>query len=86
MNISNKWVCITKDWDFFTYGKIYEGELQGNLLNVPNDLGEYYLPALFRYEAIETHKESRRYGIPRKKVYYFITLEEWRQQRIEKII
>jgi hypothetical protein len=83
----NKWVCVTKAWDSFTYGKIYEGELQGDLLNVPNDFGEYHLPALFRHEPIEIYKESRRYyGIPTKKVYYFITLEEWREQQIEKIL
>jgi hypothetical protein len=83
----NKWVCIIKSWDSFTYGKIYEGELQGDLLNVPNDFGEYHLPALFRYEPIENYKESRRYyGIPNKKVYYFITFEEWREQQINKIL
>jgi hypothetical protein len=91
---NSKWVCVTKSWDSFTYGKIYEGELlrsnkeiDGDLLNVPNDFGEYHLPALFRYEPIENYKESRRYyGIPRKKVYYFITLEEWREQQINKIL
>jgi hypothetical protein len=92
---NSKWVCVTKSWDSFTYGKIYEGELlrsnkaiDGDLLNVPNDFGEYHLPALFRYaitkdegtHAMDNHKESR------KKVYYFITLEEWREQQIEKIL
>jgi len=84
---NSKWICVTKSWDSFTYGKIYEGELQGDLLNVPNDFGEYLLPALFRSEPIENYKESRRYyGIPTKKVYYFITLEEWRERRIDDIL
>ena len=83
---NSKWVCVTKSWDSFTYGKIYEGELlrsnksiDGDLLNVPNDLGEYHLPALFRY-AITKDEGTH------VKVYYFITLEEWREQQIEKIL
>jgi hypothetical protein len=84
---NSKWICVTKSWDSFTYGKIYEGELQGSLLNVPNDFGEYNLPALFTTESIDNHKESRRYyGMSKKKVYYFIPLEEWREQQINKIL
>ena len=79
--MKTKWVCVTKYWDSFTYGKIYEVELQGDLLNVPNDFGNYHLPALFRWETIEDYKEHQK-----RKVYYFISIEEWREQRIEKII
>lgn len=83
----NKWVCVTKDWDTFTYGKIYEGEVNGSLLDVPNDLGERTYPSISGSIPIENYKESRRYfGEPTKKVYYFITLDEWRQQQIEKIL
>ena len=85
--MKTKWVCVTKDWDTFTYGKTYEGELEGDLLNVPNDFGNYHLPCLFRWETIENYKEARRYyGAPKRKVYYFITLEEWREQQINKIL
>jgi hypothetical protein len=94
MNNSDKWVCVTKSWDSFTYGKIYEGDLEGELLNVPNDFGEYHLPALYRWEPIDNYKESKRFYvdsrqmefIPKRKVYYFITLEEWREQQIVKIL
>lgn len=82
-----KWVCVTKDWDTFTYGKIYEGEVNGSLLDVANDLGERTYPAISGSIPIGNYKESRRYfGAPTKKVYYFITLDEWRQQQIEKIL
>ena len=82
----NKWVCVTKDWDTFTYGKIYEGEVNGSLLDVPNDLGERTYPALYGVEPIIRMMEIRSFGHPTKKLYYFIPLEEWREKQINQII
>jgi hypothetical protein len=75
-----KWVCVTKYWENFTYGKVYEGDISGSLLDVENNIGERTLPALYRKECTEYLLE------PTKKIYYFIPLEEWREQQIEKIL
>jgi hypothetical protein len=95
----NKWVCITNELTHhnFTYGKIYEGKSfpLNNLLDTRNDLGvkklvQYYsdIPigdhchdSLGRgpFGRIENFKESER-------TYFFIELEEWRNQQIDKII
>lgn len=84
--MKTKWVCVTKDWDTFTYGKVYEGELNGSLLDVENDFGERHLPALYGVEPIIRMTDVRSFGQPTNKVYYFITLEEWREQQINKIL
>jgi hypothetical protein len=70
-----KWVCVCKIWDKFTYGKVYEGELNSNgtLLDVKNDLGESCLPAFFR-------------KVNGDKKYYFIEFQEWRQIKLNKIL
>lgn len=68
--MKTKWVCVTKDWDTFTYGKVYEGKLDGSLLDVKNDRGERWYPALFGSGG----------------VYYFIPIEEWREKQINKIL
>jgi hypothetical protein len=73
-----KWVCVTKDWKGFTYGKTYEGELNGTLLDVPDDTGYRSHPSLFR--------KSINKKPPTEKVYYFLTLEEWREKQINEII
>jgi len=63
-------VCITKDWDAFTYGKKYEvlmdqfGPDRMSIVDVMNDRGERYMPA------------SK----------YFVTLDEWRQMQIDELI
>jgi hypothetical protein len=51
-------------------------KVSDKVLNVPNDFGEYHLPALFRSDQ-KNYKE---------RVYYFITLEEWRERRIDDIL
>lgn len=62
-------VCITKDWQSFTYGKKYEvlmdqfGPDRMGIVDVMNDAGQRYMPASS----------------------YFITLEEWREMRIDEI-
>ena len=64
-------VCITKDWESFTYGKKYEVLMDqiGSIIDVANDRGLRHMPC---YEG----KDNR----------YFMTLEEWRLTRIDEII
>lgn len=81
-----KWVCITKDWEHFTYGKTYEGELVGSLLDIENDIGDKPMPCLHGVRQIISMMNKRYYGPPTEKVYYFLTLEEWRNKQIEDII
>jgi len=81
-----KWVCVTKDWESFTYGKIYEGELNGSLLDVPDDTGYRSHPCLHGVREVITMMGGRYYGPPTEKVYYFLTLEEWREKQINEII
>ena len=81
-----KWVCITKDWEHFTYGKIYEGDLNTTLLDIENDIGERHMPCLYGSEVIISKMNKRYYGPPTKRVYYFLTLEEWRDKQIDDVI
>lgn len=76
-----RWVCVTDKFDKFTYGKIYEEALSGllskNLLNIPNDDGEYHLPTQWGYDGLDNFIE------------YFVTEERWqeiRKQKINKIL
>ena len=73
-----RWICVTDKFDKFTYGKVYEGELQGkNLLNIPNDEGGYHLPAKWGYDS------------PNNFIEYFVDEERWqeiRKQKINKIL
>ena len=63
-------VCVTKDWDAFTYGKKYEvlmdqfGPDRMSIVDVMNDRGDRYMPAS----------------------NYFVTLDEWRQMQIDELI
>jgi len=63
-------VCITKDWETFTYGKQYTvlmdqfGPDRMSIVDVMNDQGQRYMPAS----------------------NYFVTLDEWREMRIDEII
>jgi len=82
----NKWVCVTKDWGSFTYGKIYEGELNGSLLDVCDDTGYRSHPCLHGSREIIPMMNTRYYGPPTEKVYYFIPLDEWRDKQIDEII
>ncbi len=69
-------VCICKNWENFTYGKKYQvlSDTEYSLINVVNDIGEYPLPSLYGYDG------------PNKKVYYFATLEEWREMQIDMVL
>ena len=59
-------VCITKNWQTYTYGKKYEVLMDqlGSIIDVMNDQGQRYMPAS----------------------NYFVTLEEWREMKIDEII
>ena len=63
-------VCITKNWQTYTYGKKYEvlmdqfGPDRMGVVDVMNDQGQRYMPAS----------------------NYFVTLEEWRVMKIDEII
>jgi hypothetical protein len=63
-------VCITRDWERFTYGKKYEVLMDqiGNVIDVANDQGLRHMPC---YEGAGSR--------------YFATLEEWRCMRIEEL-
>jgi hypothetical protein len=67
------WVCITRNFSNFTYGKIYEGVDRISVLDIPNDEGERHLPAKFGYNG------------PGNFVEYFVTLEKWQEIRNNKI-
>lgn len=82
-----KWVCVTKNFKNYIYGKIYEGDLRGDLLNVPNDFGWFDKPSLYYIEEVTNYKFStKRHGVPNKRIYHFITLEEWRENLLEQIL
>ena len=87
IKIINKWVCVTKDWENFTYGKVYEGNISGSLLDVENDAGERTSPCL---SGIKTHTNIYGVGLydkmVKEKVSYFIQLDEWRENQINKIL
>ena len=63
-------VCITKNWQTYTYGKKYEvlmdqfGPDRMGVVDVMNDQGQRYMPAS----------------------NYFVTLNEWRGMKIDEII
>ena len=63
-------VCITKNWQTYTYGKKYEvlmdqfGPDRMGVVDVMNNQGQRYMPAS----------------------NYFVTLEEWREMKIDEII
>jgi hypothetical protein len=63
-------VCITKDWQTYTYGNKYEvlmdqfGPDRMSIVDVMNDRGQRYMPAS----------------------NYLVTLEEWRVMKIDEII
>lgn len=84
---TNKWVCVTKYWENFTYGKVYEGNISGSLLDVKNDVGERTSPCL---SGIKTHTNIYGVGLydkmVKEKVNYFIPLEEWREEQLNKIL
>lgn len=67
-------VCICKSWENFTYGKKYKvlSEKHYNLVDVTNDIGENPIPCLYGYDRGE-------------RIYYFTTLEGWREMQMNEI-
>ena len=78
--MNKKWVCVTKSFLNFTYGKVYEGELSssGTILNVTDDIGNKPQPSYYR-PWFERPFDDVKY-------YYFISLEEWRNRKINEIL
>ncbi len=48
-------VCITKDWQTYTYGKKYEVLMDqlGSIIDVMNDQGQRYMPASKYFVTLE---------------------------------
>ena len=67
----DKVVCICKDWENWTYGKIYTlyDDPLGSLCPVMNDKSQYSLPALY-------HPNG----------YYFVTPEIFREMKLGEIL
>lgn len=78
--MNKKWVCVTKDFENFTYGKVYEGELNssGTILNVTNDVGNKPLPSYYRPWSKRPYDGIR--------YFYFLSLEDWRERKINKVL
>jgi hypothetical protein len=76
-----KLVCVTKGFQNFTYGKIYDATIYSNshpVLDIINDLGEKGSPMMY---GVLLDKEQR--GL---KIDYFITIEQWRENQINQVI
>lgn len=83
-----KWVCITKKFGYFTYGKTYIGKKIGGLLDIVNDNGDKSMPALYG-STVESnvYDSGFLYGGPKTtKIIYFIPLKEWREKQIDKLL
>ena len=67
----DKVVCICKEWENWTYGKIYTlyDDPLGSLCPVMNDKSQYSLPALY-------HPNG----------YYFVTPEIFREMKLGEIL
>jgi len=66
-------VCITKYFEHFTYGKTYkveEDQESDSLVDIQNDRGDRYLPAM--------------YGS--KRIYYFVKYEDYINDKIDDIL
>jgi hypothetical protein len=51
-------VCVTKDWQTYTYGKKYEVLMDqlGSIIDVMNDQGQRYMPASNYFVTLEEWK------------------------------
>ena len=81
-------VCVVKNKTGFTYGKSYEVLHTDGLtyIDIIDDNGNRPIPFLYGVEDIVNYKESvRYYGVPQKRVDYFIYLDEWRESQLNKI-
>lgn len=67
-------VCITNQFENFTYGKKYQIlAIYYNVVDVVNDIGENPITSIYGWDGD-------------RKVYYFTTVEKWREMRIQSII
>jgi len=67
----DKVVCICKNWESYTYGKVYTlyYDVLGGLCPVMNDKSQYSLPALYYPGG-----------------YYFVTPEIFREMKLGEIL
>lgn len=54
-------VCITKDWQTYTYGKKYEVLMDqlGSIIDVMNDQGQRYMPASNYFVTLNEWREMK---------------------------
>ena len=54
-------VCITKDWQTYTYGKKYEVLMDqlGSIIDVMNDQGQRYMPASKYFATLEEWRSMK---------------------------
>lgn len=54
-------VCITKNWQTYTYGKKYEVLMDqlGSIIDVMNDQGQRYMPASNYFVTLEECREMK---------------------------
>lgn len=77
-NLQITLICNTKSFNGFTFGKMYKGYVNyGNIFNTLNDKGEISSPCITGIRWIFDRTE---------KVDYFISLDEWREIRIKKLL
>jgi len=82
-------VCVTDEFSFYTKDKKYQllKDVNGTVLEIVNDKGKIEHPSYYGVRAVENYKFSKRiFGAITHKVYYFISLEEWREHRINQIL
>lgn len=78
-------VCVTDEFAFYTKGKKYQllRDVNDTVLEIVNDKGQVEHPSYYG----ENYKfTERRFGARTHKVYYFISIEEWREHRINQIL
>lgn len=85
------WIfCVTDEFAFYTKGKKYQllKDVNGTVLEIVNDKGQVEHPSYYGVrEVIDNYKfTERRFGARTHKVYYFISIEEWREDRINQIL
>jgi hypothetical protein len=67
------WYCSTKNFQYFTYGKMYECvEHRGSYLMLINDLGHVSSPSIIT-------KSGKEYSVN------FMTPHQWSEKRTKKI-
>lgn len=85
----NKWVCVVDDLDGFEYSKTYVmEEISDDLLFIKNKAGniKQIVSKKVLKEVVNYKHAIRTYGAPQIEITQFVTLEEWRDEVINKII